>query len=108
MEMPEYMICELPEETKGVNIVLHTEGPFPYGWVSQFRTEDELAAYKVNSSTPFAQVPGYRIIISYKGNLEPAAPRRVNLTTLLGMAEHYLKNKVLKNAGYFKRYKQEA
>lgn len=106
MKIPEYIFCELPEGMKGVSAIFHTRHPFELGVVSQFRTEDDLAQFKVNAFMEYSQVPGYRIVISHRINF---AGDRTNASKELleGMADYFLTNKVQKNGSYYKRYKED-
>lgn len=109
MKVPHYLICEMPENLKGIGLILDTGGDNQIGRIAQFKTDDELAAFKVSTNNLFAQMDGYRIVVIDEGFLNP--PDRVSekqiVESLEEMAAFYKQTKIEKNAGYYKRYKQE-
>jgi hypothetical protein len=103
-----FFICENPDSMPGPGIVLWLHPPYWCGKVVQFKSDDELAHFKANSSRIFFQCSGYRIGLIIIGSLENVVIHSDNNNEPFQMmADYFLTNKILKNGSYYKRYKQE-
>lgn len=107
MFIERYILAENPPSMPGPGLIICRDKPHWIGKVVQFKEEDELASFKINSinADKFFQCPGYRIGILVFDKLE--ATEKNNLFDEVGeqMALYYFNNKILPSATYYRRYK---
>ncbi len=103
-----FLLCDNPDSMPGPGLVLYVYPPFWIGKIVQFKTEDELTAFMVNKKTLVYKCDGYRIGLVIIGGLINAPVSDKVIKPFNEMANFLLEKKILKNAGYYKRYKEEA
>jgi hypothetical protein len=116
MKLPEFVfiVPNKGEESMGSGFILHTKQPFELGRVIKLAPSPfSIAEYK-NKFNPLimAEVDGFSIVISYAGNLfgnrvQVSGPDWEKELQLIfdKMANYFYKEKILNNAGYYRRYK---
>lgn len=112
-----FLICENPESMQGPGLVISTAPPFWIGKVIQVKDIEQADRFTRMSqnSISYGKVVGYRIYIEVFTKLFRQIVDKPTQVEYVGqlqwmprqMAEFYLQNKILKNAGYYKRYKEQ-
>lgn len=99
-----------PEEP-GSGFIRYNQPPFYKGKIIQFKKEDPGGMQRFiqkNKPLAYATVPGYSMLISYYNQQEEESMDEIDLdkldSILIGMAEFYLKCRVLPNHARFKKY----
>jgi hypothetical protein len=114
MKLPEYVLIEHPTELKDATLILQTVPPFIIGQVWRFQDGEDIES-KGLLDKALSQVPGYRIVVAYKGALvasmsgtveEPHVSYKPEVVGIMrGMAEFYNRVRIVPNATRFKRYR---
>lgn len=109
-KLPEFLYCTNQALPSG--LVLFTRPPFFIGKIMLFHNPDDYVEFlKVwenkNEFSVITKIEGYRIIILYSGSLQHIVIDRhkdIIEEVFHRMADFFLKEKVQKKSGYYKRY----
>lgn len=108
---PRYVLCENRMELSQP-FILCTQEPYIMGKVLLFKESqlDKWERFQKTYRDRYAQVEGYRIVITYGGILpeEGRYPDAFEIrTTLEGMALFYLEHRIEDKKGYYKKFRIE-
>jgi hypothetical protein len=106
----DFLLCENPASMPGPGLVLAFNPPHFIGKVVNFKTDEEAQSFiDKQEGDVYGFCKGYRIAViiidvlgQFHSSQVPLVPESAKQ-----MANFYLENKILKNAGYYKRYKQD-
>ncbi len=111
----EFLFVENPESMPGPGLILHTRPPFLLGKVVNYKSNDEMHEHLMRmiengkGKFQYGRCPGYNIIIIPAASLEEFEDMRGAEMhyRLFHMGQFYLNKKIMKNEGYYKRYKEK-
>lgn len=111
--LPKFFTAENDEQQRGAVYIIATRAPYPIGQVFRFDSVQELDNWLKLQSRPVAQVLGYNVAIAHHDYMAPAGhelhmwQNAYLQESLQLMAGYFLRTRMTRDKGYWKRYQQK-